>query len=76
MRRQLLPALMMMIVFTVLVGIAYPLVVTGISQAAFSERANGSKLEVKETLAYDDSYKFKIFGFPKTLVFVRAKPAS
>ena len=46
MRRQLLPALMMMIVFTVLVGIAYPLVVTGISQAAFSERANGSKLEV------------------------------
>lgn len=46
MRRQLLPALMMMVVFTVLLGIAYPLVVTGVSQAAFSDQANGSKLEV------------------------------
>jgi len=45
MRRQLLPAIMMMVVFTVVLGIAYPLVVTGISQAAFSDQANGSKLE-------------------------------
>ena len=45
MRRQLLPALMMMIVFTVVTGIVFPLVVTGISQAAFSDRANGSKLD-------------------------------
>ena len=29
MRRQLLPAIMMMVVFTVLLGLAYPLVVTG-----------------------------------------------
>jgi hypothetical protein len=42
----------------------------------FTVAKDGSKLEVKETLAYDDSYKFKIFGFPKTLVFVRTKPAS
>lgn len=46
MRRQLLPAIMMMVVFTVLVGLAYPLAVTGISQAAFSDQANGSKLVV------------------------------
>ncbi len=46
MRRQLLPAVMMMVVFTVVLGIGYPLVVTGISQAAVSDRANGSKLEV------------------------------
>ena len=46
MRRQLLPAIMMMVVFTVLLGIAYPLVVTGIAQAGFSDKANGSKLEV------------------------------
>jgi potassium-transporting ATPase KdpC subunit len=46
MRRQLLPAIMMMVVFTLLVGVAYPLVVTGISQVAFSDQANGSKLEV------------------------------
>ena len=46
MRRQLLPAIMMMVVFTVLLGIAYPLVVTGIAQGAFSDQANGSQLEV------------------------------
>ena len=45
MRRQLLPALGMLVVFTVLTGIAYPLVVTGIAQAAFGDRANGSLIE-------------------------------
>jgi len=46
MRRQLLPAIMMMVIFTVLLGVAYPLVVTGVAQGAFSEQANGSKLTV------------------------------
>ncbi|MFE6741688.1 potassium-transporting ATPase subunit KdpC [Streptomyces tubercidicus] len=40
--RQHLAALRMLLVFTVLTGIAYPLVVTGIAQAAFSHQANGS----------------------------------
>ncbi|MGW9430754.1 potassium-transporting ATPase subunit KdpC [Streptomyces decoyicus] len=40
--RQHLAALRMLLVFTVLTGIAYPLVVTGIAQASFSHRANGS----------------------------------
>ncbi|MGW9174406.1 potassium-transporting ATPase subunit KdpC [Streptomyces decoyicus] len=40
--RQHLAALRMLLVFTVLTGIAYPLVVTAIAQAAFSHRANGS----------------------------------
>jgi K+-transporting ATPase ATPase C chain len=46
MRRQLLPALLMVIVFTVLLGGVYPLVVTGISQVAFHDKANGSIVEV------------------------------
>jgi K+-transporting ATPase ATPase C chain len=46
MRRQLLPAIMMMVVFTLLLGFAYPLVVTGIAEAGFSDKANGSELEV------------------------------
>jgi K+-transporting ATPase ATPase C chain len=45
MRRQLLPALMMMVVFTIVLGIAYPLVVTGIAQAAFPDAANGSEVK-------------------------------
>jgi K+-transporting ATPase ATPase C chain len=46
MRRQLLPALGMLLVFTVLTGLAYPLVVTGIAQAAFHDQANGSLVKV------------------------------
>ena len=45
MRRQLVPALVAVLVFTVLCGILYPLVVTGISQVAFRHRANGSLIE-------------------------------
>jgi K+-transporting ATPase ATPase C chain len=37
--------MMMMVVFTVLLGIGYPLVVTGIAQAGFADKANGSQLE-------------------------------
>jgi K+-transporting ATPase ATPase C chain len=39
---QLRTALAALVVFTVLTGIAYPLVMTGIAQLAFAEEANGS----------------------------------
>jgi K+-transporting ATPase ATPase C chain len=42
MRRQLFPALMMTIALTVLLGLVYPLVLTGISAGVFSHRADGS----------------------------------
>jgi K+-transporting ATPase ATPase C chain len=45
MRRQLFPALMMMIVLTIVTGLVFPLVVTGISQVAFNDKANGSLVE-------------------------------
>jgi K+-transporting ATPase ATPase C chain len=45
MRRQLFPALMMMVVFTVIAGLAYPLVVTGIAQGLFNDKADGSLVE-------------------------------
>jgi K+-transporting ATPase ATPase C chain len=46
MRRQLLPALGMVLVFTVLCGLAYPLVVFGFAQATFGDKADGSLVEV------------------------------
>jgi K+-transporting ATPase ATPase C chain len=46
MRRQLFPALMMTIALTVLTGLVYPLVVTGVAQGVFSDRANGSLVKV------------------------------
>jgi K+-transporting ATPase ATPase C chain len=45
MRRQLFPALMMMVVFTAITGLAYPLVVTGIAQGLFNDKADGSLVE-------------------------------
>jgi len=42
MRAQLLAALRAVLVFTVLLGIAYPLVVTGVSQVVFGDEADGS----------------------------------
>ena len=45
MRRQLFPALVMLVVFTVITGLAYPLVVTGIAQGVFNDKADGSLVE-------------------------------
>ena len=42
MRRQLPAAIRMIIVMTLLTGVAYPLLVTGIGHIAFRARANGS----------------------------------
>src|SRR5574341_636432 len=40
--RQLKPALVMLVLMTLLTGVIYPLAVTGIAQAAFPHQANGS----------------------------------
>jgi K+-transporting ATPase ATPase C chain len=45
-RRQLLPAIVLVALLTLLTGVAYPLVVTGVSQAAFRAKADGSFVEV------------------------------
>ncbi|MGW1885548.1 potassium-transporting ATPase subunit KdpC [Streptomyces sp. NPDC001970] len=42
--RNHLAALRMLLVFTVITGIVYPLAVTGVAQAVFSDQANGSKV--------------------------------
>jgi K+-transporting ATPase ATPase C chain len=42
MRRQLPAAILMLIAITILTGVLYPLVVTGIAHVGFSSRANGS----------------------------------
>ena len=42
MANLLRPALSLMLLMTVLTGVAYPLVVTGIAQVAFPQQANGS----------------------------------
>ena len=43
--RQLLAGLRMLIVMTVVLGALFPLVVWGVGQVAFSDKANGSQIE-------------------------------
>jgi potassium-transporting ATPase KdpC subunit len=45
MRRQIVPAIVSMVIFTVLLGLVYPLVITGVAQAGFKDKANGSLIK-------------------------------
>ena len=45
MRRQLLPAFVMLALFTALTGVAYPLLVTGVGQLLWPAKADGSLIE-------------------------------
>ena len=50
MRRDIVTACIAMVVFTVLLGVVYPLVITGVSQVAFPGNANGQKVYVNGKL--------------------------
>ncbi|HEX5853665.1 MAG TPA: potassium-transporting ATPase subunit KdpC [Solirubrobacteraceae bacterium] len=50
MRRDILTSLIAAVVFTILLGLVYPLLITGVSQVAFPGNANGQKIEVNGKL--------------------------
>jgi K+-transporting ATPase ATPase C chain len=61
---QFRPALVLMILMTVLTGIVYPLLVTAVSQVGMPERANGS-LIVRDGKAVGSGLIGQPFGAPK-----------
>jgi K+-transporting ATPase ATPase C chain len=64
MLKELRPAAVSFLLLTLLTGIAYPLLVTGISQAVMSDKANGS-LIVKDTKPVGSSLIGQSFSDPK-----------
>ena len=55
MRRQLLTGLLMTVVLAVMLGLAYPLAVYGVSQIAFKDKADGSFVKNKDGVVVGSS---------------------
>ena len=47
MLRQTLAGLLLLLAFTVVFGLGYPLLMTGVGQVAFHDQANGSMVQVQ-----------------------------
>lgn len=50
MRRDIVTATIAIVLFTVLLGVVYPLIITGVSQVAFPDNADGQKVYVNGRL--------------------------
>jgi potassium-transporting ATPase KdpC subunit len=66
MRRDILTSIIAMIVFTVLLGLVYPLVITGVSQVAFRGNSNGQQIHLDGKLIgskiIGQSFKSPVIG--------------
>ncbi|MBC7528621.1 MAG: K(+)-transporting ATPase subunit C [Chthonomonadaceae bacterium] len=72
MLRELKPAILLVLVFVVLTGIAFPLVMTGVSKAIFPSQANGSLIE-KDGKVIGSSLIGQNFADPK---YFHPRPSS
>ncbi len=66
MRRDIVTAIISMVVFTLLLGIVYPLFITGVGQVAFPGNANGQQVKVNGRLVgskiIGQSFKRPVIG--------------
>jgi K+-transporting ATPase ATPase C chain len=64
-RTRLRPAILLLIVMTVITGVIYPLVVTAVAQVAFSRQANGSFLVTNDGRTVGSSLIGQAFDQPQ-----------
>ena len=62
---QLRPAFLMLLILTVITGVIYPLVVTGVAQVVFPHRANGSLIVTAGGKTYGSELIGQQFDDPK-----------
>src|SRR5450755_1053939 len=66
MKRDIITSVIGIVVFTILLGLVYPLVITGVSQVAFPGNANGQKVYVNGKLVgskiIGQSFKAPVIG--------------
>jgi len=71
--KNLLTALLMTVVTTVLLGLVYPLVVTGLAQVIFPEQANGSLIRSSDGTVIGSSLIGQPFSSPG---YFRSRPSA
>lgn len=71
--RQLLAGLRMLIVMTVILGVAFPLVIWGAGQVAFADRANGSQVKNGQGTVVGSSLLAQKFDGPQ---WFHARPSA
>ena len=64
-RRTLLPAVLMLVVLTVITGVLYPVAVWAVGQVAFPSQANGSLIVRDDGTAVGSSLIGQAFSDPK-----------
>lgn len=73
MRRDIVTSVIAVVVFTILLGLAYPLVITGVSQVAFPGNANGQKVYVHGELVGSKIIGQSFIGHPR---YFQSRPSA